>query len=778
MAEEIAKHGELNPPQQEAVDHGDGPLLVLAGAGSGKTRVITPRLATLVGRGVRPWRILAVTFTNKAAGEMRARAEKLLGEDARKIWIGTFHATCAKLLRIHAASAGLRSDFLIFDDSDQRSLVLRVMRDLGLSDQKVTPRALLSGIDRAKNQGVGADQFAGTDYLSDLVAKVYPEYQQRLRAANAVDFGDLLLEVLRLAHHPDVGRQLAERFDHVLVDEFQDTNHVQYQLVGELSRRTGNLCVVGDDDQSIYRWRGANVDNILGFPAAHAGCRVVKLEQNYRSTQTILDAANGVIARNRGRMEKRLFTEEGEGEPILYFTATDERREAEFVAQAIRRLCADDGCAPSDFAVFYRTHAQSRVIEEAMRASDIPYAVVGGTRFYDRAEVKDLIAYLRVVANPADEVSLERIVNVPSRGIGDATIDRVRELGRAMEKSLWEAMLEALKPSCDALGAGPRRKLAAFVELVEELRAMAGLSKGALTFAFIARQASGLADLAEAALEKSGYLERLAIEGTKEARDRVENLEELVGSMRDYEAAAHEPSLVDYLERVSLESSADGKVKGAALMTVHAAKGLEFPVVFVTGLEEGTFPRVEPDADPEEMEEERRLAYVAITRARRRLFLTNAVRRKLFGREQRVYATTPPLDRADPWGMHESRFVGDIPSACLARPVRRAAPEPQRRVIEERGGGVYVEREEEDATQPPSIARRPSPPAAPPPGDRWVEYDEPGQAAYRLGQRVRHERFGVGEVRAFTGHGDGLKLTIYFPREGTKTVVARFVQPA
>jgi DNA helicase-2/ATP-dependent DNA helicase PcrA len=768
----VSEHA-LNPPQQAAVDHADGPLLVLAGAGSGKTRVITHRLATLVGRGVRPWRILAVTFTNKAAGEMRARAARLLGDEAHKIWIGTFHATCARLLRIHAESAGLRPDFLIFDDSDQRSIVIRVMKDLGLSDRVVTPRALLTGIDRAKNKGIRADEYQGTDYLTDLVARVYPEYQRRLRAANGVDFGDLIVETVRLARGGDLGAELGSRFDHVLVDEFQDVNRVQYELVQLLARRTGNLCVVGDDDQSIYGWRGADVSHILGFPTDQPGCAVVKLEQNYRSTQTILDAANGVIAKNHGRMVKHLFTEGGPGEPILYYTASDERREADFVVAAVKRLTSGGELTFGDCAVFYRTHAQSRVLEESFRSGDVPYVVVGGTRFYDRAEVKDLLAYLRLIANRDDEVSLDRIVNVPSRGIGDTTIERVREISRASSVSMWRAMKLALEPSIDALGAGAKRKLHGFVELIEELSARA--SSG-----------HGLAELAEAVLERSGYLERLAIDGSKESQDRIGNLQELVGSIKDYQREVAEPSLVDYLERVSLQSSADTQSGGAvALMTVHAAKGLEFPVVFVTGLEEGTFPRIDPDDGPEELEEERRLAYVAVTRARERLFLTNAARRRLFGRENRVpTASTAPLDPIDPWSQRESRFIVDIPEACIARPVAARRPPtlrervvdrrpPARVSIEERGDGIWVEREEEAAP-----SRRA---AAAPSSDssRYVEYDAGEEPSpYRLGQRVRHVVFGVGEVRATTGSGRGLKLTVYFPSAGTRTLVARFVQPA
>jgi len=421
---------ELNPPQQAAVDHGNGPLLILAGAGSGKTRVITQRIAELIRRGVQPWRILAVTFTNKAAGEMRNRVAVTTG-GVDGLWIGTFHSVCARILRREAEAAGLRRDFTIFDDSDTRTLMARLLRDLEIADRFATPRAMLSAIDQAKNRGITAAAFQGEDYFSDLVARVYPRYQERLRASNGVDFGDLLLEALRLCEdNPEVGERMARRFDHVLVDEFQDTNSVQYRLVRHLSQKSHNLCVVGDDDQSIYRWRGADLRNILDFEHDHPGSHVVKLEQNYRSTQVILDAANAVIARNVNRKEKHLFTEQGGGDPILYFTAGDERREAVWIVSNIRRLEHDEGRAPDQFAIFYRTHAQSRVLEEAMRAADMPYTVVGGTRFYDRAEIKDLLAYLRVIANPADEISLERIYKPPAARSGRGHL-RARRRARA-----------------------------------------------------------------------------------------------------------------------------------------------------------------------------------------------------------------------------------------------------------------------------------------------------------------------------------------------------------
>jgi DNA helicase-2/ATP-dependent DNA helicase PcrA len=764
----------LNPAQSDAVGHTVGPLLILAGAGSGKTRVITYRIAELLRRGVKPWRILAVTFTNKAAQEMRHRITQLVGDEARDVWIGTFHATAARLLRQHAERVGLRRDFTIFDDGDQKTLVSRVLKDLDIADRFASPRAVLSAIDQAKNRGVTAEVYRGRDYFTDLVARVYPVYQERLRASNAVDFGDLLILALELAR--DGVARLAEKFDHVLVDEFQDTNRVQYDLVARLASKWNNLCVVGDDDQSIYRWRGADLRNILDFERDYPGAKVVKLEQNYRSTQVILDAANAVIARNLHRKQKRLFTEQAGGEPILYYTADDERREAEFIVRAIRKLEIDDGRSFDDFAIFYRTHAQSRVLEEALRAADLPYTVVGGTRFYDRAEVKDVLAYLRVIANPADEVSLERIINRPARGIGESTYEKIVEAARREGRSVWEAMERVSQPDCGTLATGARKKLAAFVALMDELRAMASSPH------------ASLAELAETMLERTGYLERLAAEGTRESEDRRENLMELIGSMRDFEEAMRRElgpdgesaisPLSAYLERVSLVAPADDAGRGVSMMTVHAAKGLEFPVVFVTGLEDGVFPSLRDGEDPDVLEEERRLAYVAITRARERLFLTNAERRNLYGQGAQVF--------------RESRFIHDIPEHLIARPVGA-----RRRPV---AGGLPPSLERPAARARPAydddappVMRAWGRPAARPEVRRVdrdegvsVEYDadaggaeaydEGDDSGFRLGQRVRHPMFGEGEVRGVTGVGREVKLTVYFPQIGPKTIVARFVE--
>ncbi len=727
----------LNPAQAAAVAHGEGPLLILAGAGSGKTRVITQRIAELLGRGVPPWRILAVTFTNKAAGEMKDRVARIVGDRGKGMWIGTFHSTAARILRQNAEHAGLPRDFTIFDSDDQRKLVGRVMKDLGIVDRYAAPRQMLSAIDGAKNKGEAPEDYVGNDYFTDLVARVYPVYQERLEKSGGADFGDLLWKTERLCRHPIVGPHLAGRFDHVLVDEFQDTNRVQYDFVQHLSSATNNLCVVGDDDQSIYAWRGADVRNILDFERDHPDAHVVKLEQNYRSTQVILDAANAVIAKNWERKDKHLFTEQQGGEPILYFTADDERREAEFVVRTIRRLEQDEGRLPDDFAVFYRTHAQSRALEEAMLAADLAYTIVGGVRFYDRAEVKDLLAYLRILANAADEISLERIINRPARGIGDATFDKILEAARARGGTAWDAMRHAAQDGA-LLGTGPRKKVAAFVQMIEELRALT----------------LPLASLADVVLERSGYMEALTASGDHEDEARVENLMELVGSMRDFEAeqqAAGNPvTLVDYLERVALVSPADEQSKGVTLMTVHAAKGLEFPVVFVTGLEDGVFPSLRNGEDQAAISEERRLAYVSITRARERLFLSNARYRRLFGQDARAF--------------QESRFIGDIPDECIARPVQAARP-PQR------------------AFKPAWMERAPTTTTVTRDRGISVEYEAGSSqhqadddAHFRLGQRVRHPKFGEGEVRALTGHGEELKLTVYFPAVGPKTLVARFVE--
>jgi len=725
---------DLNPEQRAAVEHRRGPLMVLAGAGSGKTRVLVTRIAELVRHGVEPRRILAVTFTNKAAGEMRGRLAEILGEAARPMWIGTFHSTCARLLRMHADKVGLGRDFTIFDDDDQRRLVSSILKELDVSE-RITPRAVLSRIDRARNAGEDPGKKSSRDYIDDVVRRVFPQYVERLARENACDFNDLLLRVLDLCHHAEVGPSLAGRFEHVLVDEFQDTNKVQYQLVRHFSRAHRNLCVVGDDDQSIYSWRGAEPKNLLELDRDFPDARVIKLERNYRSTSMILGAANAVIAGNPHRHPKKLWTERSGGEPVLLEECADERAEAELVTGAILGLRRAEGYADGDFAVLYRTHAQSRVLEEALRAKRIPYRIVGGVSFFQRREVKDITEYLRLTANPLADSAFERVVNVPTRGIGDATVDRLRQLARAEGVPLLEAARRA-GAGGTPLGAAAQRKVAAFVALVDELVALE-------------RQRGPLATLVAQVIARTEYRDRLLLDDPVEGPDRVRNLEELVAAAAAYDAEAGEgASLAGWNERISLVGTADekdGRGESVTLMTVHAAKGLEFRVVFIAGLEEGVFPSLregEPDA---ELEEERRLAYVAITRARDRLILSYARMRRTFDQ----YRRNEP-----------SRFLSAIPVEVLAVRTRRLP-----------------------AARPQMAARRPMPENdgldAPPPSEEPVYYlDDQGDddPYFPRGARVRHRIFGVGEIEDGSGRGPDRKLSIRFPQHGVKNIVARYVE--
>ncbi|MFH1130198.1 MAG: UvrD-helicase domain-containing protein [Pseudomonadota bacterium] len=744
----------LNPPQREAVLHREGPLLVLAGAGSGKTRVITHRIANLVAEGVAPRTVLAVTFTNKAAGEMKERVERLLSGATRGLWIGTFHAICARLLRIYGEHVGISPGYVIYDTTDQRSLMNKILKDMRLPERMFAPREILGRIDRAKNEGVGPDEYQGGDFFTDLVADVYPEYQRRLRGANAVDFGDLLLNVVKLLRiHPELVDELATRFRFLLVDEFQDTNSVQYEFIRQISKEHKNLCVVGDDDQSIYGWRGADIRNILNFERDYPGAKVVKLEQNYRSTQVILDAAFAVISRNEGRKEKRLWTERDGGDLIQYSRVADEKEEATFVVQTLQNLRRTENRGFADFAIFYRTHAQSRVIEDALRAAvpAIPYAVVGGMRFYDRAEVKDLLAYLKLIINPRDDVSLFRIFNVPTRGIGHSTIKKIADRAKELGVSVLEAARRCVDDSSDSkdiLGNSPKIKVRSFCQLIDD---------------FVeASKTVSLFDLSQTILEKTGYMERLAIDGSIEARIKAENLMELLASIQDYESgflsqlgkrekdplfdgeAKEVPILVGYLEQVSLATSEDSYAESegqVTLMTVHSAKGLEFPVVFICGLEQGVFPHSRSMNYVEKMEEERRLAYVAITRAKERLFLSNA--------QQRWYLGTTQVNDA-------SEFIDDIPPELL----KMKAP------VVSLGGqalGRSAGRTKRDVWGDYSFDQ-----SAPDSGEsQLIEYE--------IGMAVEHKKFGVGEIRCITGSAPNFNLTIYFQKIGPRTIRSNYV---
>ncbi len=719
----------LNSPQREAVVHEGGPLVVFAGAGSGKTRVITYRVAHLIAEhGVRPWRILAVTFTNKAAGEMRERLLGLLGEQGSEVRVGTFHATCARLLRRHGESLGLSKDFTIYDDQDQLALVKRVLRDLGLDEKRYQPKAMAGRINRAKQEMQGPDDIETPDAWSEVVRRVYATYEERLHQANALDFGDLIYRTVRGLESDESFRDaIVGRFSHVLVDEFQDTNHAQFRLVRLLAEGHRNLCVVGDDDQSIYRWRGADRRNILDFRSSFPDATLIKLEQNYRSTKRILRAANAVIAQNLDREPKELWTDNDEGDALLVVRTMDERDEARLVLRGVREL-SSQGHRLSDVAVFYRTHAQSRVIEEALRGANIGYRIVGGMRFYDRAEVKDLLAYLRVVTNPADDMSLLRIINTPARGIGKTTVtrllDRAAERGRGLTELLEDGDVLA------SFGSAARKRLAEFSRMLSEVRDFA---------------ASGapLGEIGAEVVNRSGYADMLRHDDTPEADARFQNVQELVASMDEFQREHPEATLADFLENVTLQTSADEQVGGdrVTLMTVHAAKGLEFPVVMVTGLEEQVFPfkGIDPWEDPDELEEERRLAYVAFTRAEQRLVLSFAAVRRIFG-QQRVGIP--------------SRFLTELPSEDTEWiGGRSSSPAPSRA------------REERDYERDES----------------YVDYGEGSDLAdlegLRRGMQVRHPKFGVGEVKE-VAPGSPPRVSVRFPGWGTRKIIASYLEPA
>ncbi len=727
----------LNAHQRQAVLHEDGPLVVFAGAGSGKTRVITYRIAHLMmERGVRPWQILAVTFTNKAATEMRERLRALVPFDLQGLQVGTFHATCARLLRAHADLAGVQRSFTIYDDQDQRAMVKRVMQDLNLDIKRHPAKVIAGSINRAKQEVLGPGEMVTEgDPYREIVRRVYEAYEDRMRKAGALDFGDLIYRmVLALEASDELRAQLAGRFVHTLVDEFQDTNHAQLRLVRALASVHRNLVVVGDDDQSIYRWRGADRRNILDFRRAYPDAHVVKLEQNYRSTQRILRVAHAVIRRNVDREPKQMWTRNEEGQPIIVVRCDDERDEARMVVRGAEELLAK-GESLREIAVFYRTHAQSRVIEEALRQANIPYRIVGGVRFYDRAEVKDLLAYLRVLHNPADDVSLLRIINTPTRGIGKTTILRLLDAAASAGVSVWDIVCEVEEQ--DLIGRGPTRKVMAFRDLIERLRAAA--------------EELSLEDLGGAILEATGYMQVLRNEDTPEADARIENLGELVGSMQQYEQEHPESSLAGFLEEVTLSTSAEesDSAEKITLMTVHAAKGLEFDTVIVTGLEERIFPMrgTDPAEDPEELEEERRLAYVAFTRARRQLILSHAATRRIFGETR--------------WG-DPSRFVTEIPREDAQwigvepkRPAPRARPKP-------------------DPWDSPSA---PMPRPAQVPGDSYVDYtDGSDLEGFVPGMKVRHRKFGLGEVRKVE-MGMVPKAYVRFERGFTKTLALRYLEP-
>jgi DNA helicase II / ATP-dependent DNA helicase PcrA len=728
----------LNPVQAEAVTHIDGPLLIVAGAGSGKTRVLTHRIAHLIrDEGVSPFEILAITFTNKAADEMKHRVGALVGPVAEKMWVSTFHSACVRILRRDADKLGYPKQFTIYDQADANRLTGYVIRDLGLDPKRFPPRSVHATISAAKNDHVSVDGYAsraGVIY-ERKIADIYREYQARLQRAGAMDFDDLLGNTVTLfQNHPDVLESYRRRFKHVMVDEYQDTNTVQNEMVLLLTREHRNVCVVGDGDQSIYRFRGADMRNILEFENAFPDVTIVVLEQNYRSTQTILDAANAVIGNNLSRKPKELWTDRGDGNPIVRYHGDDEVDEAQWVTREIAKLHDGGDMRWSDIAVFYRTNAQSRVVEENLTRMGVPYKVIGGTRFYDRREVKDALAYLKAVVNPQDEVSVKRILNTPKRGIGDSSIGKLDAFASARGTSFTDALRRADEAGVTGTAV---KGIARYLELVDGVGDLAVDDKPA--------------PLLQALLDRSGYLIELQEERTIEAEGRLENLAELVGSAEEAE------TIDEFLEQVSLVSDADeidGDDSQVVLMTVHAAKGLEFPAVFIMGLEEGVFPHLRSIGEPDEMEEERRLAYVAITRAQERLYLTHAWSRTLYGGTQ----YNPP-----------SRFLDEIPERLVEAHEQKRASRGGRTYggggyrsggYGSRGAGIDANKDRivERALRGSSTGTGPAKHGAEAMG-------------LKVGDDVVHATFGEGVILLIEGEGDKAETVIRFPGMGEKRLL-------
>ncbi len=762
---------QLNEPQREAALHTSGPLLVFAGAGSGKTRVITYRVANLLANHrVPPYRILCVTFTNKAAGEMRERLEKLAGpEVVRDLWVGTFHSVCCRLLRRYHDEVGLERHFVIYDDSDQKAVVARLIKDRGLDDRLYPPKRVLARIHGKKQEGVRPREVKEDNIFDAVHVELFEAYEGALKRANAVDFDDLILHVMRIAEDTTsaAGRELRERFDYLLVDEFQDTNGVQYRLIRALAAHSQNLCVVGDDDQSIYSWRGADIRNIRGFQRDFPSAAVVKLEQNYRSSANIVAAALGVIEQSESREPKALWTEQPAGEDIVVRACRDERDEARYVAETVASEVIS-GTAANEIAIFYRVNAQSRVLEEALRALAVPYQIVGGMRFFDRAEVKDVMAYLRLVQNPRSDADLVRVINVPARGIGQKSVQRLLDFATQRGTSAYDALRPALHEG--ALGAAAKKRVLAFVELVDELRRLSS--------------ELGPSALASEIVERTDYRKALRDADTAEADARLENIEELLGSIKEYEAdcEAHELpiSLDGYLERVALVADIDQVETGPSvlMMTVHSAKGLEFDRVFLTGLEEEIFPYRGVDGEaPDELEEERRLAYVAITRARKRLTITYAGMRLIFGQTRygapsRFLANLPEdtiSHTGGAFGGGHLRFGSrDWDSPRHSQPSRSA---PSRFVPGR--GYVHGAPPAAEASRARSLS-----PAKPPEGERHIDYeayDDIPQAQQVKGKRVFHQRFGRGIVQRVEP-GIPPQVVARFPGFGERKVLASYLR--
>ena len=725
----------LNPEQKKAVQTTNGPLLIMAGAGSGKTRVLTHRIAYLmVEKEVAPWNILAITFTNKAAREMKERIGRLLGPDAENIWISTFHSMCVRILRRDIDRIGYSRTFSILDSGDQQSVIKQILKDLNIDSKKYDYRALLGAISSAKNELINSEEYEKTaaGYYEKVVSDVYKEYEKRLRKNQALDFDDLIMKTILLFDRvPEVLSYYQRKFQYIHVDEYQDTNRAQYMLVKMLAERFKNLCVVGDSDQSIYRWRGADIANILSFEKDYPNANVIFLEQNYRSTKRILQAANEVISNNSNRKPKNLWTENLEGNKIQYYNADNEQAEAAFVVSKIIELTKSSDRSLQDVAILYRTNAQSRVMEEFLLKSNLPYAIVGGVKFYDRKEIKDILAYLRLISNPHDDISLRRVINVPKRGVGATSLDKIADFALMQDTSMFEAL-----QSIDLIGLSPKvtKACVEFRDLIQNYTNM--------------QEYLSVTELVEEVLDKTGYRDMLKAEKTIESQSRLENIDEFLSVTTNFENNNDDKSLVAFLTDLALVADIDQlddedvPQSSVTLMTLHSAKGLEFPIVFLLGLEEGVFPHSRSLMEEEEMEEERRLAYVGITRAEEELFLTNASMRTLFGRTS--YNKV-------------SRFIEEIPSELL----------------------INIRAEERQKMAPSQSARagfsaRRAVVSAPQPVKKPVETGG-SKFDWKVGDKVQHKKWGVGTVVSVKGQDDNKELDIAFPSPtGIKRLLAAF----
>lgn len=726
----------LNPMQQEAVYHTEGPLLILAGAGSGKTRVLTHRIAYLIDeKKVNPWNILAITFTNKAAGEMRERVDDIVGFGSEQIWVSTFHSACVRILRRFADHLGYERNFVIYDTDDQKSVVKEICKRLNIDTKIYKERTIMSAISSAKNEMINAEEYAlnvAGDFAKKRIADVYDEYEKVLYKNNAMDFDDLLVKTVEvLRNNEDVLNYYQERFKYIMVDEYQDTNTVQFRLVSLLAGKYRNLCVVGDDDQSIYKFRGANIYNILNFEKEFPDAKVIKLEQNYRSTQTILDAANSVIRHNKGRKEKTLWTANEAGEKIAFHQYQNEYDEAYQVVDEIARAVSRGKAHYNDYAILYRTNAQSRVLEEKFVARSIPYKIVGGVNFYQRREIKDILAYLKTIDNGRDDLAVRRIINVPKRGIGLTTMNRALEYGEAREMSLFDA-LECCE-DIPKIGKAAE-KIKGFVNMIEVFRAQS--------------EYITLAELLTNILEETGYIKELEAEDSEVAQGRIENIDELMNKIVAYEEEEEEPTLSGFLENVALVSDIDSLNEAedyVMLMTLHSAKGLEFPYVYMCGMEDGLFPSYMTivNDDPEEIEEERRLCYVGITRAKKKLTMTFA----------------------------KSRMVrGSTQFNMISRFVREITPE-----LFDLGAKPEKKKQESHIQRPSDFSRKQAAKKVTSYGKAF-EVNKASALDYTVGDMVRHVKFGVGTVINIVDGGRDYEVTVDFEKSGVKKMFASFAK--